>query len=366
MQRDIEHIEHRAADMAAHAEASLRLAFQALETRDRKLAYAVIVRDRYIDELEVELDHLCLEFLVRHQPAGTHLRFAYATMKLDSDLERVGDCAESIARQVLKLRDPAVPLPSPLFQELATLAIGMVHDSMQAFLRRDADLARATMAAENRADALREQLQEQLFRARDEGRIAAKPLQAVLTAVRRFERVTDQCENICEDVLYLCTGEYARHHGQEALHVLFVDQANACASQMAEAIGRALKPAGVTFDSAGVRPQPVDPLAVRFLATRGIQVPVAVSKPLTEIPDMTRYRVIVTLDPAAQDAFPRAPGKAVVLPWSLPPDPATTPAVTPDDTAPYEALYHDLEANVRDLLQAVMDPVAASGDNRHA
>src|SRR2546425_10500922 len=89
--------------MAGLAERSLRSSLQALVERNRQLAYAIILRDQYIDEMEKEIDRLCLEFLVRQQPVALHLRFAYATIKINLELERIGDYAESIARQVLKI-----------------------------------------------------------------------------------------------------------------------------------------------------------------------------------------------------------------------------------------------------------------------
>jgi protein-tyrosine-phosphatase len=135
---------------------------------------------------------------------------------------------------------------------------------------------------------------------------------------------------------------------------------------MAEAIGRALKPAGVTFTSAGVKPQPVDPLALRFLATRGIEVAVAVPRALREIEDLERYRVIVTLDETAQSAFPRTPRKAVMLHWSPASVPGLAAPAAPDDTAAYEALYKELDADIRDLVQAILEPEAGNGETKHA
>src|SRR5216110_1350789 len=97
LQRDIKAIQAKLTKMAQLDERALRDSLKALVERNRQLAYAVILRDQYIDELEKEIDRLCLEFLVRQQPAGAHLRFAYATIKINLELERIGDYAESIA-----------------------------------------------------------------------------------------------------------------------------------------------------------------------------------------------------------------------------------------------------------------------------
>src|SRR4029077_18272724 len=109
--------------MAGLVERTLKLSLQALVERNRQLAYSVILRDQYIDELEKEIDRLCLEFLVRQQPAGAPPRFAYATIKINLELERVGDYAESIARQVLKISSLQPPPSFDKFVAIANLSI---------------------------------------------------------------------------------------------------------------------------------------------------------------------------------------------------------------------------------------------------
>src|SRR6185369_12974081 len=94
--------QEKVSEMGGLAEQALRDCLSALRNRNRQLAYTVILRDSRIDELEKEVDRLCLEFLVRQQPVAGPLRFAYSTIRINLELERVGDYAESIARQVLK------------------------------------------------------------------------------------------------------------------------------------------------------------------------------------------------------------------------------------------------------------------------
>jgi phosphate transport system protein len=138
--------------MAQLADRALRDSLSALVDTNLTLAYSVILRDQYIDELVKELDRLCLEFLVRQQPAAGHLRFAYATIKINLELERIGDYAESIARQVLKGSTLHDRLPLAAFTALAEVSIPMLQRSVQAFVEQDAKLARETMADEDKAD----------------------------------------------------------------------------------------------------------------------------------------------------------------------------------------------------------------------
>ena len=106
LERDIDRIRQQVLEMAALAERALKDCVAALQEGNRQQAYAVILRDQYIDEKEKEIDRLCLEFLVRQQPVGLHLRLAYSTIKINLELERVGDYAESVARQILSLCEP--------------------------------------------------------------------------------------------------------------------------------------------------------------------------------------------------------------------------------------------------------------------
>jgi len=119
LQRDRRAIESKIQEMSDLAQRALRDSLRALTERNRVAAYGVILRDQYIDELEKEVDRLCLEFLVRQQPAAGHLRFAYATIKINLELERIGDYAESIARQVLKISNLE---PQPSYEKFVAIA----------------------------------------------------------------------------------------------------------------------------------------------------------------------------------------------------------------------------------------------------
>src|SRR5438552_17436236 len=139
LQRDINRIRSKIIEMGGLAERALEMSLRALVENNRQLAYGVILRDQYIDELEKEIDRLCLEFLVRQQPAGTHLRFAYATIKINLELERIGDYAESIARQVLKVSSLPQQPSYEKFVAIANLAIPMLQQAVQSFVDQNPD-----------------------------------------------------------------------------------------------------------------------------------------------------------------------------------------------------------------------------------
>lgn len=203
LQRDIDRICGKVREMAALGEHALRDCMKALAEKNRVLAYSVILRDQRIDELEKEVDRLCLEFIVRQQPVAGPLRLAYATIRINLELERVGDYAESIARQVLKLTSMDVPIPVERFAEIANLSIPMLHDAVQAFVTQDADLARQTGEIEEQVDALKSKLNADLMKLSQENKIPFTSLNALMMIARHFERVSDQAKNICTEVLYM-------------------------------------------------------------------------------------------------------------------------------------------------------------------
>jgi len=361
LQRDIGRIRGKVSQMAALGERALEQSLQALVEGNRQLAYMVILRDGQIDELENELDRLCLEFLVRQQPVAAHLRFAYATIKMNKEWERIGDYAESIARQVLLVSALEPPPPYAKMVELGKLAIRMVRETLRSFLDQDANLARQAMVLEEQANKLRNAINADLLNLRREERLPLEALTPLLTIARRFERVTDQAKNICEEVLYMCTGEFMRHQAGEVFRVLFVDGGNACLSQMAEGIGNSLGAARCVFSSAGVAPQAVDERAARFLAGKGLDVSRQFAKALAQVPHLEHYQVIVALDAEGAKAFPGPPTKTICLTWA-PPDPAKCHGEAGEVQAVFAEAYDCLRRHVRDLVQAV---VGNSQDEKH-
>jgi phosphate transport system protein len=351
LRQDIDRIRTKVTEMAGLGEKALRDCIEALLRQNRELAYAVILRDRYIDEMEKEIDRLCLEFIIRQQPVASLLRFAYAAIKINLELERIGDYAESIARQTLKLLSMEVQVPADRFTELANLSIPMLADAVQAFVHQDADLAKKTIETEEAVDALKSKLTRDLVHLFRENQLPFDALNPLIMIARRFERVSDQARNICMETLYMCTGEYAKHPGSEAFRVLFVDDHNACLSQMAEAIAHSLNQPSFIFASAGLDPQAVDPLAIEFMKDKGIDISRMAPKAISQVPNLDHYHVIVILAPEAMRAFPRRPRKVVLLEWSVT-DPAKARGAPGEVRAAYETAYRSIYEHVQDLVAA--------------
>lgn len=360
LQSDMDLIRGKLLRMSRLDERALSESLRALVENNLTVAYSVVLRDQYIDELEKEIDRLCLEFLIRQQPVARHLRFAYATIKVNQELERIGDYAESIARQVLKLADCS---PRPDFTAIIGIgetAVKMLRDAMRAFLEQDVELARKTMATEDEADLLRNAINAELLHWREQEKISLEAYTSLMTVARRFERVTDQSKNICEEVLYMCTGEYMKHQGTEAFRVLFVDETNGCASQMAEALANTLNVPRFVFASAGIEPAAIDARTIAFLAEKGIEISRQSSKSVDQIPNLDHYNLIVALDSHGRKAFRPAPTKTVGIEWNVV-DPSGLAGSLDELRPTYEQAFNFINTHLRELVQALVGDIDSAG-----
>jgi len=353
LQRDIDRIRSKVTRMGELGERALRDCVKALQERNRQLAYAVILRDQRIDESEKEVDRLCLEFLVRQQPVAGPLRFVYATIRINLELERVGDYAESIARQIVKITGMNVTPPTSRFVEIAELSVPMLHDAIKAFVNQNADLAKNTMGIEEAVDGMRNRIDAELFQLRQENKIPLEALTPLMTIARRFERVADQAKNICQEVLYVCTGEYSKHQSAEVFRLLFVDEDNSCRSLMAEFIGNSLNLPEFIFASAGIDPKPINPATISFMKEKGIDISRHTPKTLTQVPNLDHYQIVVGLAREAQRALPPPPRKTVYLDWNVE-DPSRVQGTAAEVHAAYERTYQALDAHIHDLVEAIL------------
>lgn len=353
LEHDLQLIRSKILEMSQLAERALSDALRAFVERNLTLAYSVILRDQFIDEKEKELDRLCLEFLVRQQPVAGHLRFVYSTIKINLELERIGDYAESVARQFLKLKPGAEP-PYEAISQLANTSITMLRNSIEAFVEQSPELARAAMATEEKTDLLRRDIDADLLRQREQNKIPNDALTPLLTISRRFERVADQAKNICEEVLYVCTGEYMKHKGAEVFRILFLDDNDSCLGQMAEAIATSLDADKIVFASAGLVARPIDWRTVEFLNEKGFDITRQTAKPMERVPNLDHYHVIVGLSKNAKKIFPPPPTRTVGLDWSME-DPSARPGSLAEVRGDYEEAFQFLTTHIRELVQALTD-----------
>jgi protein-tyrosine-phosphatase len=267
----------------------------------------------------------------------------------------VGDYAESVARHLLRL-SVLPPPPEVLTErvvEMAELALPMLHDSIEAFVRQDPELARKAIAVGPAVYALLTKLNAELIDLLREQKIVPEMMEPLVTIGRRFERVADQARNIAMDVLYMCTGEYAKHPGAETFRILFVGEHNSCRSQMAEAIAQSLNQPKFIFSSAGLDPRPIDATTLQFMKEKGFDLSRMAPKTIYQIPNLDHYQVIVGVAREAERAFPQSPRKMVYVDWSID-DPSRVQGPSETVRAAYEATFQFLSTIVRDLVEAVL------------
>jgi phosphate transport system protein len=353
LRRDIERIRSTVIKMGVLVEGALRASLHSLTERDRQLAYSVILKDRYIDETEKELDRLCQELLLRQQPVAGHLRFVYAVIKINNELERIGDYAESIARHYLTLSSMDADPHSHDVQEIANLSIPMLRNAIQAFANQDPELAKATMQLEDKVDQIRWRITNELSYLLEANKLTSAAFQCLMIITNRFERVADRACNVCEEVLYMCTGEEVKHKGKEVLRVLFVDHHDSCRGQMAKGIADSLALDRFYFQSGGISPLPVDPRTVSFMAGKNIDISQQLSKYLHQVLTLEKFQIFVSLCHEAEEAFPAPPTKMISIHWEIS-DPSRVEGSEEEKEAAYEKTFQALNSNIRDLVEAVL------------
>jgi protein-tyrosine-phosphatase len=151
----------------------------------------------------------------------------------------------------------------------------------------------------------------------------------------------------------MCTGEYIKHQGTEVYRVLFVDEHNACRSQMAEGIGNTLGQPRFIFSSAGLDPWRIDEQTLKFLGDKGVDISRHAAKSVEQVPHLDHYQIIVAVAESARKVFPPPPTKAVCLDWSVK-DPSQVQGTPDEIRAAYEETYQFLRGNIQDLVEAVL------------
>jgi len=215
LQRDIEKLNKLVVSLGALVEQRFRMAMKAVECRDADLAGKVIDGDIEIDHKEVDLEEECLKILALHQPVADHLRYIVAVLKLNNDLERIGDLAVNIAERVEAMSQPE-HVRSPFdYYTMAQRAGEMLGNSLDALVNRDLDLAYQVCAADDDVDYMKSAMQAQFINEIRKDDIDAEAMTNMFLVSRHLERIADHATNIAEDVIYMITGEIHRHRGAD-------------------------------------------------------------------------------------------------------------------------------------------------------
>jgi phosphate transport system protein len=211
-QQSLDELKEQLLVMAGLAEQSIQRAIEAYRVRDLSICDLVNRSEMAINRMEREIDQAALDLLAMEQPMAIDLRFILSVIKINADLERVGDAAKSISERVRHMEKMAVadlPVDIP---RMAALAAEMVRKCLQAFIEADAELALTVLTMDDAVDTMNRAAYKSLTAVMEEqSHLAPQALNALMIA-RALERVADHATNIAEDVIFWVQGEDVRHH----------------------------------------------------------------------------------------------------------------------------------------------------------
>jgi len=211
-QEELEALQSRLLEMGGLAEERVRACIEALESRDVSLVAQVMGGDEPINQLHIEVDNRCFRLLALHQPMATDLRAIVSAVKINTDLERVGDLAVNIAEAAQ--RYTAHPPVKKLIDipTMGTIAQTMLRDALDAYVRRDTALAHAVLNADDELDALKTQVFRDLLTYMIKDPATVEPALDLILISRHLERIGDHATNIAEDVIFMVSAQDVRHH----------------------------------------------------------------------------------------------------------------------------------------------------------
>lgn len=218
IQRHLDKIKRMILSLGGEVERSLELALEAVESRDSDTARALISNDDVIDQLEIDVEEACLHVLALEQPVAMDLRFLVAVLKMNNDLERIGDISANIAEQVCLLAEKPWIDVSPLLAGMGDEVRTMLRSALDSLLELDPDAAERVRQADDRVDALHRRTFERVENEMRSNPDRFSELLHVLSISRNLERAADLATNIAEDVIFLVRGKIQRHQETKVLN----------------------------------------------------------------------------------------------------------------------------------------------------
>ncbi len=215
-QDELDALKQRLLAMGGLAEERVREAVSGLMDRQAGGLDAVLAGDQPINDLHIEIDDRCFKLLALHQPMAADLRVIVAAVKINTDLERVGDLAVNIAEAGKRYLRHAPVKPLIDIPRMGDLAQSMLRDALDAFVRRDIALAEAVLAQDDTLDALKTQIFRELLTYMLQTPATIEPALDLILISRHLERIGDHATNVAEDVIFILSAKDVRHPGSGA------------------------------------------------------------------------------------------------------------------------------------------------------
>ncbi len=212
LQRDIDKLKREILQLGGMVEMAINNAIVAINNRRPELAESVFVGEKLINEKEVRIEEECLKILALHQPVAVDLRLIVVILKVNNDLERMGDFAVNVAKRAVFLssQEP-IPWPPEFTEQMSTAIISMVENSLEALVKLDVDLAHRVIAMDDDVDEVNRKMYIALQSLMENDSSTIERAISLLSTSRYLERIADLATNIAEDVIFMVEGEVIRH-----------------------------------------------------------------------------------------------------------------------------------------------------------
>lgn len=338
LQQDLESLRERCTKQAALVTEALKNAYEATVHDDHQLAYMTVLKDAKINRWSRKIDKHCHRFIALHLPSAGHLRRISAVMRVNMQLERLGDYAVIISRQGVRL---SKKLPSDVRRDLENVgeeSIRMLDQAIDAFLSDNAEAARVTVDMHGHMEHALDSVYENLLASDFE----PKDLVAMFVIFNLLKRIADQSKNISEQTIFAATGEIKE---LKRPNVLFVDSDNTGLSKMAEVVARKTHDDDGSFSSAGKNPgSAIDAQMAAFLEERGVDMSGEKTTSMDRI-DLDAFDVIISVDGPVSGYVSDMPFHTSALEWQIGNAPGGGSA------GQYEDIYRAITNNVGDLMR---------------
>ncbi|MCP5406329.1 MAG: hypothetical protein H6963_01715 [Chromatiaceae bacterium] len=342
LNNDLENIRAKVAAQAVLVETALRNAVQAFQTGNHTLAHTTVLNDHPINRNMRAIDRLCHSFIAVHLPSAGHLRLISAVIRVNIELERIGDYAVTIAREAIQLTSPPTGEIGRELERLSGETFMMLKQSIKAFNELNPEIARSTMLIADQMEHNLDMVYAQMMSS-DQHHVV-KDTFATFVVFTQLKRSADQAKNLCEETVFAATGD---QKAPKVYKILFVDESNSVASQMAEAIARNNYPKSALYTSAGKNPAAdINPGLRQFLEMRlarfeGSTTSIAQISP-NKLADQT---LVVSLQGPVSDYFPKLPFHTAALEWNIP-----NIGSAPLEDNDMESLYREIALRISDLM----------------